>query len=120
MSAEPEAGDKLEARSHRIIQILLRYGLLAAAALMLAGVIVKVSSGDDFDPAVSFSGMFSSGIDLADRLMAIGVLVLALTPAARVAALLVLWTLQRDRRFAITAGVVLCVLVLSVVIGYAR
>lgn len=117
MSAE--SMDSMEARSHRIVKILLRSGLLVAAALMLAGVVVKLASGDDLALAVSFDRMFGGNIDIGDRLMSIGVFVLALTPVARVIALIALWTLQRDRRFAITATVVLAILCLSVVVGHA-
>ena len=47
----------------------------------------------------------------------IGVLVLGATPAVRVAALVVLWARERDRRFALTAAAVAAVLVLAALLG---
>lgn len=47
----------------------------------------------------------------------VGLLLLMLTPLARVAMLAVGWTLGRDRRFALAAATVLALLVLSLLLG---
>jgi uncharacterized membrane protein len=49
--------------------------------------------------------------------MAIGVLVLALTPIVRVAALVFIWVRERDWRFVAVAAFVMTMLVVSILAG---
>jgi len=49
--------------------------------------------------------------------MAVGILMLILTPVARVVALIGIWGRQRDRKFALVGTVVLVVLCLGIVLG---
>jgi uncharacterized membrane protein len=105
-----------ESRSRRVVQLLLRSGLACAFMLMVAGIVVQIVDGRREAPAVR---LFHIGAARrGDALMALGVLVLAATPALRVVALLVLWARQRDRRFVAVALVVFAVLGAAIAIGH--
>ena len=99
------------------VQRLLRVGLGTAFALMASGLLMKLASGDRRSTAVrlfSLNGPVATG----DRLMAIGILVLAATPALRVLSLVVLWSWERDWRFVTVALVVTLTLAVAVIIGH--
>jgi hypothetical protein len=89
-----------------VLQRLLLAGLLVATALMASGLLL---SGGDRDGALPLFRLFSEG-PAGERLMGLGVLVLALTPPLRVAALVLLWSLERDWRFVLVGTVVLMLL----------
>jgi uncharacterized membrane protein len=102
--------------AHRVIQWVLRGGLAASVVLMLAGFALKMAGGDASAPAVPIDAVLAP-LDLADRLMVLGVLILGLTPAARVLALVGLWARERDWRFAGVAVTVLAVLAVAALLG---
>ncbi len=104
-------------RVQHVVQVLLRSGLAVAVVLMAAGLSLKVISGSR--QAVG-TKLFSigSGVSGADTVMALGVLVLAATPAVRVVALVVLWTRERDWRFVGVASAVVVTLGAAVVLGH--
>jgi uncharacterized membrane protein len=102
--------------AHRAIQWVLRCGLAASALLMLAGLALKVAGVDTAAPAVPLDAVLGP-LDPADRLMVLGVLVLGLTPAARVLALVGVWARERDWRFAAVAVTVLVVLGVAALLG---
>lgn len=105
-----------EAVDRRVVAAVLRTGLALACALMAAGLVVKVANGDRHATAVRLFDV--AGVDsLGDRLLAIGIAVLAATPAMRVLALVVLWAREGDRRFVAVALVVVAVLVAATAIG---
>ncbi len=106
-----------EAVDRRVISTLLRTGLAVSCALMAAGLAVTLLHGDRHAAVVR---LFDVGGNhpLGDRLLAIGVVVLALTPAMRVVALVVLWAREGDRRFVVVGLVVTAVLVAAAVIGH--
>ncbi len=104
-----------EAWIRRSIQLVLRGGLAIAFALMAIGLAVSFAAGERTAPAVR---LFDLGHQTAgETIMALGVLVLAITPLLRVLTLIVLWAWERDLRFVAIAIVVLGVLVTSVVVG---
>jgi len=92
-------------------------GLIGGLAFLLAGLIIELVSGSLRAPAVRLFDVGRSDLRLDDRLMAIGVLALALTPVLRVTSLIVLWALERDWRFVGVAVVVLLTLAASLVLG---
>jgi uncharacterized membrane protein len=104
---------------------VLRGGVIAAALLVAAGgVSLLASSGDtkvDFgtfvgtlpslrDPLQIVTGAVSLH---ANSLIQLGLLVLVLTPVARVVFSLIAFAEQRDRLYVVLAGIVLVVLALS-------
>ncbi len=111
------AEDTLDVRAHRIVQRLLLAGLIAAFAFLLAGMIIDLVRGSSAAPAVRLFDLARAGVHLGDRVMAIGVLLLALTPAVRVLSLVVLWAVERDWRFVTVAVVVAVTLAISLLLG---
>jgi uncharacterized membrane protein len=103
-------------RAHRSVQAVLRVGLGAAVLAMLAGLVVCVATGQCETRRVRLSeiaGPMLPGL----RLVAIGLVMLALTPAARALALVALWARARDWRFVAVALAVISILTVSVAIG---
>ena len=105
-----------EAWVRRSIQLVLRGGLAIAVALMAVGAAVSYASGERTAPAVRLFEL--RGQSAGETIMALGVLVLALTPLLRVLVLIALWGVQRDLRFVTVAAVVLVVLVGSALVGH--
>ncbi len=104
-------------RVQKIVQWLLRGGLVVAAVLMAIGLGMKVASGSRHADGTPMFSLGSSGSH-ADTVMGVGVLVLALTPAFRVLALVVLWGRERDWRFVGVALAVVVTLSCAVIIGH--
>jgi len=107
--------DHSKARTNVLIRRVLQGGLGAASLLMAAGVVSKLVSGDGSAPAFRPGSL--SGLSLADRVTAGGVLVLAATPAVRVVVLLVVWAREGDWRFVGAALAVMLTLTLSIVLA---
>ncbi len=111
------AGDEaLSDRLHASVQAILRGGLAIAVVCMAAGVVVRLAGGRHDAPAVRLFEI-ARAEDAGLGLIAVGILVLALTPALRVVALLWLWSKERDRRFVAIALFVVAMLVVSVMLG---
>jgi uncharacterized membrane protein len=100
-----------------IVQWLLRVGLATSIILMAVGFVLKLATGDQRSVSVRLFELNQS-MRTGDRLMAIGILVLAATPAFRVLSLVVLWSWERDWRFVAIALVVMLTLTAAVVIGH--
>lgn len=106
----------------KIIQNLLRYGLALSMLLMILGLILNVSNGRIESVSVPMFSLFSdspalNSQSLGDRLLGLGVFILALTPALRVMALAILWAREKDWKFVGISLMVLVALIISVVIG---
>lgn len=69
--------------------------------------------------AVAYTELLSTP-SLGDRVLMVGALVLALTPATQVLVLLVSWWRLRDYRYAAVAATVTAMLVAGAVLGAAR
>lgn len=95
---------------------MLRLGLGVSVTLMLAGLAFAIVSGEHDPVPVRLSGLATDG-SVPDRLMAGGVLVLALTPVVRVVSLIVIWAKERDVRFVAVGVTVVAVLVTSLLLG---
>ncbi len=104
-------------RVQRVVQVLLRTGLAISVVLMAIGLVMKVASGSRRSSGIELFSLTTAG-STADRVMALGVLVLAVTPAFRVLALVVLWARERDWRFVGVAVMVVVVLGLAVILGH--
>jgi uncharacterized membrane protein len=103
-----------------IIADLLRAGVALAAALVLAGGFWYVMSSGravsdygQFHPETLGLGAFLT-LDLPERLMGAGLLVLIATPVARVAFCLAAFALERDRMYVCFTAIVLAVLIYSI------
>jgi uncharacterized membrane protein len=122
-------------RTEVAISMLLRIGVVVSVAVIVAGLIVsfgrhrayRVSSGvrdqilhghSQFPHTI---GALISGLAAGQgqALVALGLLLLLLTPIARVAVSIVAFVYQRDRTYVFIAGFVLAVLVTSFFLGKA-
>lgn len=111
------APDVLESeQAHRRVQAVLRVGLAIAVAAMLTGLAVCLATGRCDTRRVRISAI-AGPMDPGLRLLGAGILALALTPAARVVALVALWARARDWRFVAIALAVVGVLTASVLVG---
>jgi uncharacterized membrane protein len=104
----------------RAVHFTLLVGLLASAALLLAGlgriVVAPESPPDLLHPAASAllrAGLRGDGVALAE----LGLWVLVATPVLRVAVLLVGWAVAGEGRFAVVAAAVLALLAASAWLG---
>jgi hypothetical protein len=110
MAAVPVDGD-----GERVAQWIMRGGLVVSLALLLAGTAIRALAGGPAE-AMRFTALVGSS-DPGDRALLLGALVLALTPMAQVASLLIGWARERDYRFAIVAAGVIMLLILGAVLG---
>lgn len=110
------AAEDVERGSRTLIAWVLRAGLGAATALMVAGVATKLLTGDTGSPRLTAAELWSSP-STGDLLLGAGVLVLAATPFVRVLALAAIWARMRDWRFVTVAAVVLALLALAATLG---
>lgn len=111
-----EAQDEIH-RVQRIVQRLLRVGLAISVLLMLIGLVMKIASGSRRSTGVRMFSLAATASN-PDLVMAIGVLVLAATPAFRVIALVVLWSRERDWRFVGVAATVVVTLSFAIILGH--
>ncbi|HVM63660.1 MAG TPA: DUF1634 domain-containing protein, partial [Acidimicrobiales bacterium] len=86
------------ARDRRVVQLLLRTGLVTSTVLFAVGLLMNILSGHHRAVRVAMFHLLSQGTT-GERVMAWGVLVLACTPAFRVLSLALLWARERDWRF---------------------
>lgn len=100
----------------KVVAVILRVGLAAAAPLMAVGLVIKLVEGDLMAHALTLSS-FLHPVDVGDEVMAWGVLLLAATPAATVVSLGVIWAAQRQWRSTLTALVVTAILVVAALAG---
>jgi uncharacterized membrane protein len=99
---------------HAQVGWVLRIGLALSVVLLVAGMALRVVSGVEDAPSVP---LWQLGGDPSLVLSTLGVLVLALTPALRVVALIVLWWRERDWRFVGVALAVAATLCAGVLLG---
>jgi uncharacterized membrane protein len=101
--------DTLRKRRRRFVQLLLRLSLGVSVILMFTGMMVWITSGDRESPGTTPAELLG-GLPAGHHLMLAGILLLAITPALLVVALLGLWVRERAWRFAATAALVLVLL----------
>ncbi len=85
--------------------------------LVAGGLIAALVTGEPSGDAVSLHSLFSEAT-VADRLIAIGLLVLAFTPVMRVVALIAIWIGERDWRFVVLSLIVAAILAVSILSGW--
>ena len=105
-------------RVNTMVKLVLRTGLAVALVLLVVGLVVQLASGDDRGTPVRLLHLASAPTP-GQVVLGLGVLVLAVTPVAGVATLVVGWIRERDRVFAAVGLVVVAVLAAAVVVGLA-
>lgn len=116
MASERAAHDA-PSRDSLLVQRLLQTGLACAAVLMAAGLVVQLASGARISMPVRMVELTYASIPIGERLMGIGILVLAFTPVLRVVMLAGLWIRERDWRFVLVALSVVLTLGLAIAAG---
>lgn len=114
-AANPRPAEDGAARTARVV---IRGGLVISLLLMCAGTLLHLAAGGD-SRAVAYTELLSTP-DFGDRVLMVGTLVLALTPATQVLVLLVSWWRLRDYRYAAVAATVVAMLLAGAVLGAAR
>lgn len=120
-------------RTEKLLGNLLRFGVMASAVLLVAGVMVSLIRHPDYltdpaalapltDPEGHFPHVFQDLMAELARgrgraIMTLGLLVLILTPIMRVAVSVVAFSRERDWTFTVITSCVLCILILSFLIG---
>jgi uncharacterized membrane protein len=104
-------------RLHLHVRTVLRVGLFLSVVLIASGLALHLAHGVDDAPAVRLGDLFAPSADSGLVLTALGTIVLALTPAFRVLALVGLWLRERDYRFVVVALAVVATLAASVLLG---
>lgn len=127
--------DDRQARVEGAISTILRTGVLASLALVVAGIVVTfvrqpdlVSSPQAFAPVRHGTAVFPhtlgaifSGVRHLEgqAIIALGLLVLVATPVVRVAVSILAFVYQHDRLYVKITSVVLFLLLLSFFLGHA-
>ncbi|HLZ21502.1 MAG TPA: DUF1634 domain-containing protein [Ktedonobacterales bacterium] len=109
-----------------VISYVLRIGVLLSALIILVGVVsfyhsYFTASGHAVNTAAfpHTLGGVGAGLAHGDSLAIImfGLLVLLMTPVARVVVSIVAFALERDWRYVVITSIVLCILIISFVLG---
>ena len=99
------------------MQWVLRAGLAISCVLLAVGLVMALVSGEHAAAAIKLHSALSAGT-VPDRVIALGLVLLAMTPVVRVLSLVVIWMLERDRKFAMVALVVVVVLAAAIASGH--
>lgn len=110
------AGQRADPRTNTVVKIVLRTGLVLALALLLSGLVVQLASGHDVAVQVRMFDLFAPR-SAGERIMAVGVLLLTLTPAMGVLSVLLCWVGERDRVYVGVGLLVVVELSAAVLIG---
>jgi uncharacterized membrane protein len=120
-------------RLELLISRLLRVGVIASVTLIVVGTIITFVQHPDYlsssvvlDSAVGPGATFPHEFDAllastyqmrGEAIVTLGLLVLMATPVMRVAVSVVAFLQHRDRTYALITAAVLCLLLLSLVLG---
>ncbi len=116
LSEKDRTEEALAERDHKRVQLLLRLGLGLSTALMAVGLLVRLAHGERGSPSLRLFEL-GSAPDPGLLLIGLGILALAMTPALRVRALVIIWARERDWRFVGVAVAVAVTLAVSIAIG---
>jgi uncharacterized membrane protein len=105
----------------RMVSRVLGIGIGVSIALMLAGLVLGMASGEGLPADVVSLGDLLPGLGEPDpaAYLSLGLLVLVATPFVRVTGSIVAFALERDRRYVLVTAIVLAVMCLGVVLGKA-
>lgn len=103
-------------RANTLVKRVLRTGLGVSLVLLAAGLAVQLAGGHDRAAPVRMFDLFAARLP-GERIMGLGVLTLALTPAAGVVSVVASWLRERDRLFVAVGLLVAIVLTSAVLVG---
>jgi uncharacterized membrane protein len=102
--------------AHGVLALVLQIGFVAGGCLFATGAILRVVAGGSAAPAFRLTGLLESA-PIHRQVEMLGVVVLAITPAAGVATLLISYIKARDWAATAVAFAVLAILAAAVVFG---
>lgn len=111
-------GTPADPRMNTVVKRVLRIGLALAIVLLVVGLALELAGGERQGLGVHIFDLFASGT-VGRKILALGVLALALTPVAGVVTLVAGWFRERDRVFAGVGLVVVVILAAAVLVGLA-
>lgn len=117
-AVEAELGRRADPRTNTVVKIVLRIGLSLALVLLAVGLCIELAAGHDQAVNVGMFDLFGPR-SVGERVMAVGALVLTLTPAGGVLSVLLSWVHERDRPYVGVGLIVVTVLAAAVVVGLA-
>jgi len=106
---------------NRLIFLILRGGILASIGLLVVGLAVRVLSPGSFprEPVLP-NALLGELLRLTPAgLLSLGVLLMVLTPVARVFLSLLVFAEERDRAYTLITGIVFANLLASMLLGVA-
>lgn len=105
----------------RTVRRVLIAGIAVSVALMAIGLVLGALDGDGLPSGVVPLAHLASRLGDADpaAYLSLGLIVLIATPFVRVAASIVVFALEGDRRYTLITAVVLGIMCVSVVLGKA-
>lgn len=105
----------------RTVRKVLIAGIAVSVALMAIGLVLGALDGDGLPSGVVPLAHLASRLGDADpaAYLSLGLIVLIATPFVRVAASVVVFALEGDRRYTLITAVVLGIMCVSVVLGKA-
>ncbi len=106
-------------RVYHVLSRVLAVGIIASVGLMVFGFGLLLVEGGETIQRLPPLGQLLTGVAALDPSSVIwfATLILILTPIARVVTAIVLFSLERDRRYSIITISVLLLLILSFIIG---
>lgn len=109
------------ARVERLVERLLLAAIGVCVVLMLAGTAMGLAAGDGPPHEVLAVSSVPGALARLEpaAYLSLGLIALIATPFVRVAGSLVVFALERDRRYVLVAGAVLAIMLVSVVLGRA-
>lgn len=100
------------------VQRTLQIGLGLAFLWIALGFFYKLITKSYSAPSLEIFELLRPGFHLGDRMIAFGILILAMTPLIRVIVLTILWIKEKDWKFVAVALTVLLTLALSIGVGF--
>lgn len=107
---------RADPRTNTVVKWVLRVGLVVALAVLLLGLVLQLGAGNHLAVEVKMFDLVAPR-PIGERIMAVGVLLLTLTPACGVLSVLFSWARERDRLYVAVGCVVVAVLVGAVLVG---
>ena len=103
-------------RTNTAVKVVLRAGLGLSLSLLAVGLVVQLASGHHRADRVRMFALFAAPT-AGGKILAVGTLVLALTPAVGVLTVVGSWVRERDRVFVGVGAAVVAVLAAAVAVG---
>lgn len=115
-STETALANRADPRTNTVVTWVLRVGLVLSFVVLVVGLVIELASGPHQAIAVKMFDLFAPR-PVGERIMAVGVLLLTMTPACGVLSVFLGFIRERDRRYVGVAAMVVVVLVAAVVVG---